>query len=195
MPSALIHLLTGRYFKPDGSIPFFVGTVAPDCVGEREIKDHTHLRDRSDRHEAIVELKNSMDLNDDYQLGALLHLYTDMLWDEGLQKEYKDSYPEPDNAWFRPYRNEISLASSYIFHRSDWGEPLWREMLECPGSLFDGLEDFPAESVRGYLTRNYKWHYENDVGPSPAFPPETVDGFCHDAAQSFTQFLINTNRK
>ncbi|MBQ4055155.1 MAG: hypothetical protein IJD17_05530 [Clostridia bacterium] len=191
MPSALIHLLTGRYFKPDGSIPYFIGTVAPDCVGEREIKDHTHLRDRSDRHEAIVELRDSFDLCDGYQLGALLHLYTDMLWDEGLQKEYKDAYPEPDNAWFRPYRNEISLASAHIFHRSDWGEPLWREMLECPNERFDSLADFPAEAIRGYLTRNYKWHYENDVGPSPAFPPEVVEDFCRDCAAGFAEFLKN----
>ena len=184
-----MHLLTGRYFRSDGSIPFFVGTVAPDCVGERELKDRTHLRDRNDRHEAIIELKNGMDLCDDYQLGALLHLYTDMLWDEGPQKAYKDSYPEPDNAWFRPYRNEISLASSYIFHRSDWGEQLWRDMLECPDEHFDSLADFPAEAIRGYLTRNFKWHYENDVGPSAVYTPEAVDEFCRGAAKSFLQFL------
>lgn len=190
MPSALIHLLTGRNFKRDAGIPFFVGNVAPDCVSEREIKDHTHLRDRTDRQAALTELRDSMDLDDEYQLGALLHLYTDMLWDSGPQKAYKDAYPEVSgNDWFKPYRYEISLASSYLFHNTEWGEPLWREMLDCPAKTFDSLSDFPADAVRGYLTRNYKWHYENDIGPSPAFPPETVERFCRDAAESFAEFL------
>ena len=195
MPSALIHLLTGRNFKKDGSIPYFIGNVAPDCVSERTIKDHTHLRDRSDRHQAIADLRDSMDLTDEYQLGALLHLYADMCWDEGPQKGYKDAYPEVSgNDWFKPYRYEISLASAHIFHRSEWGEPLWREMLECPDERFDSLSDFPCESVRGYLTRNYKWHFENDIGPSPAFPPDVVERFCRETAESFTEFLKN-NRK
>lgn len=191
MPSALIHLLTGRNYKIDVGIPFFVGTVAPDCVSERVIKDHTHLRDSADRHSDIVSLRDSLDLNDEYQLGALLHLFTDMLWDEGPQKNYKESYPEPGNEWFKPYRYEISLASSFLFHRTNWGEPLWRDMLECPNEKIDALSDFPPEAIRGYLTRNYKWHRENDIGPSLSFPPDLVQAFCRMTAEKFIEFLNN----
>lgn len=193
MPSALIHVYTGKLFKDDPSVPFYIGTLAPDCIKEREQKDLLHLRLSDDRERDLAELARKLDLSDQFQLGALLHLYTDWLWDEGPQTDHKNSYT--GETWFPDYRQEINLASCYMFHHFDWAPDLWDAMDACPDALISSLDDYPVEKIRAYLAHNHGWLVEHDVGPSPAFPPDAVERFCIDAAESFGAFISKNQIK
>ena len=106
-----------------------------------------------------------------------------------IKKLLKEAYVG-DN-WFPDYRREISLASCYMYHHFDWAPALWDEMLACPEEYYSSLDDYPAKSIRGYLEYNHMWMDTHDEGPSPAFPPDTVEDFCRQAAESFCRF-INT---
>lgn len=197
MPSALIHLKAGKYaaetlYKNKGKTPdicYYVGNVAPDSVSRpRELKDKMHLRiyPHNERVDHLAEMAHNVG-GDEYRLGALLHLWADLCWDEGPQSEHHNTYVGED--WFHDYRNEISLASSYIYHSEPWGKPMWQNMLasnlerDCVS-----LDAYTADDIRGYLERNGKWHDENVIGPSPAFPPEAVEKFCRECVDSFLKF-------
>ena len=62
----------------------------------REDKDRTHLRNlpETDRVVALAGLAKRLDLSRDENLGAVLHLYTDILWDTSQLKRYIQSYGE-----------------------------------------------------------------------------------------------------
>ena len=188
MPSALIHVLTGKNYLADAGVPFFVGTLAPDCIHGREEKDRLHLRLSADRENDLMRLAGDWGTGDPFRLGALLHLYTDYLWDEGPQTAHKNAYI--GETWFTDYRKEISLASCHMFHRFDWAPALWEQMLACPRETISSLADYPPEKIMDYIEYNRNWLRDHDTGSSPAFPPEMIDVFCRDAARSFEAFLL-----
>lgn len=200
MPSALIHLKTGiiaaetLFCGRTPDISYFVGNVSPDSVSRpRELKDRMHLRiyGHDERLAKLAGMARAVG-DDEYRLGALLHLYADLCWDEGPQTEHHLRYSGED--WFHDYRNEISLASSFIYHNEPWGKKLWRDMLASDiGSYCTSLQGYTADDIRGYLERNGKWHDDNVIGPSPEFPPEAVNGFCRSCAQSFITFFKKEN--
>ncbi len=189
MPSALIHVYSGRIFDPDAGVPFYIGTLAPDCVKERAEKDRLHLRICDDRPGGLANLLKVWGRSDPFRLGALMHLYTDLLWDNGPMEEHKKNYR--GDAWFLDYRHEISLASSYMFHRFDWAPGLWEQIALCPESAYSSLSDYPPKKIKGYLDYNKMWLETHEEGPSPAFPPDYVEEFCREAARSFREFLDN----
>ena len=187
MPSALIHVYAGKLWAPGAGVSFFIGTLAPDCIRERADKDRLHLRLSNDRRGDLAKLLKLWGTDDQFRLGALMHLYTDYLWDNGPMEAHKNSYR--GDTWFADYRSEISLASCYMYHRFDWAPPLWNEMDACPEEAYSSLEDYPAKKIKGYLDYNHMWLDTHDVGPSPAFPPELVEEFCRTAAESFEKFI------
>ena len=187
MPSALIHVYTGRLIAGDPGRAFYIGTLAPDCVREREQKDLLHLRLSADRLSDLAALKKAWGKDDEFRVGTLLHLYTDYLWDIGPMETHKQSYK--GDTWFTDYRREISLASCYMYHRFDWAPGLWKEMNDCPEEKYSSLEDYPPKKIKSYFDYNYLWLETHDEGPSPAFPPELCDRFCHEAAESFKEFF------
>ena len=187
MPSALIHVYAGKLYDPDAGTPFFIGTLAPDCIREREQKDILHLRLSDDRLGGLAGLLREWGTSDPFRAGALMHLYTDYLWDIGPMENHKHSYR--GDTWFVDYRHEISLASCYMYHRFDWAPGLWEQMAACPEEEYSSLSDYPAKKIKSYLDYNYMWLDTHDEGPSPAFPPDMVTEFCRTAAESFAGFV------
>jgi len=183
----MMHLMTARQFNPQGSPIFMVGSIAPDCVGERTLKDHTHLRDRQDRLDALRQLARSLDCKNDFNLGLLLHLYLDYRWDSGPQHQYISQYQGPD--WFPEYRREIALASAWAFHHLDWSEKIWQSMAALPEAQYDLNADFPKEAIARLIQRNHNWHQENPIGPSPAFSHAFNEHFAGLTAQDFRTWL------
>ena len=189
MPSALIHIQTGKYFCPEADVKFFVGTIAPDCTRGRQKKDRLHLRTSRDRNADLKKLRDGYFLEDSFQMGTLLHLFTDMLWDGGPQEDFHRLYPRDTNEWFLPYRRQISIASAYMFNGLSWAMPLWERMLNIDNSQINSVECFPPYEIKRYLEYGYWWHTSNLVGPSTVYTPESVDRFCRSTANLFKEWL------
>lgn len=185
IPSSMIHLLTARKLRCEPSELFCIGCLAPDGVGEREVKDRSHYRSAPDRSAALAALAAKTDPADDYEEGVLLHLFTDWLWDECSFEPYKLAHCQTDPDWFAHYRREISLASTDIFHHSDWAIPLNRRMLAVPISRYGFAEAVTPEAANAYLNRNFKRHSENVTPPSEVFSPEFVEDFTDRTAREY----------
>ena len=204
MPSHSIHLLVAYNFEPNGSPEFYTGCIAPDAVRDREDKDRTHLRDlpEHERPGALAGLSRKLDLSRGENLGAVLHLYTDILWDTSHLKRYIESYGE---GWFLPYRHETAIAGAWMFHHMPHIRRLWEVVADaaekgigfnackavCEG-VFPGCEKLcgtQCGDVRGMILYNFNWNKTHNPEPSQAFPPSVISEFANHAARSFAEFL------
>ena len=170
----MMHLQCAKLYDPDADIAFYIGNEAPDCMDIREIKDKSHLRIYTrDREEKLIEYAHTLDLGDPYQLGVLMHLYTDMLWDLGPMAEHKKNYK--GECWFRDYRWQIRLIGTHIYKSVDWSEQIWIDMCDADESCYDSLDLFPSDKIKNYLIFNRDRDRSKETVPSPEFPPRLVD--------------------
>ena len=129
MPGTGIHLLVAHAIEPDASGAFFFGSFAPDYEQERAPKDAIHLRKEPDRLAALTTLRDGLDMRDDFTRGWVLHLFTDLLWDESLLAQYRRAYTGGDDTrgdWFYPYREELGLTTSYLYRQAPWMDVVMR---------------------------------------------------------------------
>ncbi len=183
-----MHLVCAKLYDPQADIAFYIGNEAPDCMDIREIKDKSHFRIYTDdREEKLTEFAHLLDLEDPYELGVLLHLYVDMLWDRGPMAVHKRNYK--GNDWFHDYRRQIRLIGTHIYKNVDWSKNIWIAMCEADESKYNSLDVFPAEQIKSYLCFNRDRDRSAETIPSPDFPPELVDRFCEDAVKSFKSYL------
>ncbi len=188
MPCAMMHLVCAKLYDPSADVAFYIGNEAPDCMDIREIKDKSHLRIYTDdREEKLIEFAHTLDLHDPYQLGVLMHLYVDMLWDRGPMAEHKRNYK--GECWFRDYRWQIRLIGTHIYNNVDWSKQIWIDMCRADEFEYNTLDIFPSEKIKGYLIFNRDRDRSLETTPSPDFPPDLVDAFCVDAVESFRKFL------
>jgi hypothetical protein len=183
MPSSMLHLYTANRYNLQSSTLFYIGNIAPDCVYERTAKDRTHLRDRENRLNALHELAITLDMQNDFHVGVLLHLYTDYKWDTEITPEYICNYGGEN--WFLPYRNEITLSGSNLYHHTPWSAQIWNDMAEYSEKGYQSISDFPCEDIHAFILRNRTWHSENNLEASKAFTPELTKNFAMETANSF----------
>ena len=188
MPSSMIHLLTAHKVKTVPDALFCIGTLAPDGVSDRAQKDRSHYRSHPDRMAALTALAGKTSPDDAFLEGALLHLFTDWLWDEQSFVPYKAAHETVNPDWFLAYRKEISLASIWIFHHSDWAMPAYERMLAVPLSCYGHPEGIPPEAARAYIERNFNFHAQNNTAPSSVFTQEYVEGFTGAAAKEYIKW-------
>jgi hypothetical protein len=183
----MIHLLTARHFCAGGTPLFYIGAVAPDALEDWRAKDRTHLRNRPDRAAALARLAKGTAPGEGFHEGALLHLYTDWLWDETQLRRWLDSSGGRlgESGWVPAYRREISLASSWVYRHSDWSLPLWEGMLAVPQERYGALPGVTPEEIRDYLTHNFAWLEGNPGPPSAFYPPAEVEAFAESAAAAY----------
>lgn len=192
MPCAMMHLLCARLYDDDAPVAFYIGNEAPDCMDIRELKDVSHFRIYTDdRNEKLIEYARTLDLQDPYQLGVLLHLYTDMLWDFGPMKAHREAYN--GNDWFHDYRRQIRLIGTEMYKRFEWSKQSWADMAEAPTYLYDALCTFPSDKIKDYVTFNKNRDRSNENGESPEFPHDQMVDFCRNTAISFKEWLEKIN--
>lgn len=188
MPSMMIHLLTAYKLKPDtnsmnadSNADWWVGNVSPDAKPmTREEKDISHLRNYSnaDREIKLRKMADALQSDDLYNEGKLLHLYCDYYWDiEAITSYYK--YDTSANN-FRNYRNEIAVASAWLFHTKKWTEKVWQMMLAKPDKTIDET---------AFITRNYDWHSKTDLGVPVFYTPDYIETFTDTICQRYTNWF------
>ena len=189
MPAAMIHMLAARDYDPQGDARYLLGSIAPDYAFDRAFKDAIHLRDVPDRPAALSELRAGLDTSDSYSLGWLLHLFTDMKWDESFLADYRAAHEGEEN-WFRGYHKELHSAGYALYHRYEWADKACGDILEVDlTTLPPALPGDPAqiEEFRTILmekTRESPPDIHSDV-----FPAEKVERFAADTAAAFRAWM------
>lgn len=186
MPSSMVHLLAAYKYNPNASKEFLIGNIAPDVIKGWKEKDRNHLRDREDRLGALRELAYRMDLQDDYSMGILFHLYLDYKWDIDPREKFTKEYE--GYTWFEPYRHEIALAGAWLYHHTDWSERVWKELMAYPLEKLKNNE-YDIDEIEKHIALNYSWHSDNDIGPSLFFTPELIEEFTSRVVLEFKDWL------
>ena len=189
MPSAMIHMLTARDFDPAGDDRFLLGSIAPDHAFDRKYKDAIHLRDKPDRLAALGELRDRLDLRDSYALGWLLHLFTDLRWDDSYLKAYREAH-ESEGEWFPGYHKELHSAGYALYHRYDWAEEACAAALRVDLHTLPGELPGTPEQIERFRSILMEKTRESDPAiASEAFPPEKVEPFAAETAADFRRWL------
>ncbi len=189
MPAAMIHLLTARDYDPRGDARYLLGSIAPDHAFDRAYKDAIHLRDVPDRLKALGELRSGLDLADSYSLGWLLHLYTDLKWDDSFFARYKAAHEGEDN-WFRGYHKELHSAGYALYHRYDWAEKACADILAVDLSTLPPA--LPGDPVQMEEFRTILMEKTRESAPdirSDVFPAEAVEAFASETAAGFRRWM------
>lgn len=187
MPGSMIHLLMAHKVNPKGSTLFYMGNIAPDAVINWNEKDITHFRNLPDRSEALAALALKTSPSDDFAEGVLLHLYIDWRWDTLVRDEFIKTV---DSDWFAKYREELSLAGGYTFHHTGWAKDLWEQMELFDVYKYGKIPGATAEELRDFISRNNKWHNDNNTESSTAFTPDFINDFIIKIADEYTQWKI-----
>lgn len=187
MPSSMIHLLAARKHWLQGPSSYFAGTLAPDAIGERTFKDALHYRDQPQRLSALAGWVRSHDMADPYTHGFALHLYVDVLWDQGPQVDFRALYKDGD--WFLPYRSAINEASCWYYHHADWAPACWNQMADycraLPRAVYCGI---PAQALEDAVLRNQHWHQQHSPASSGYYTPQLIEDFTTNAAEAFARW-------
>ena len=189
MPAAMIHLLTARDYDPDGDARYLLGSIAPDHAFDRAYKDAIHLRDVPDRLKALGELRSRLDLRDSYSLGWLLHLYTDLKWDDSFFARYRAAHEQEEN-WFRGYHRELHSAGYALYHRYSWADKACSDILGV--DLTSLPPDLPGDPAQMEEFRTILMEKTRESDPdihSDVFPAETVERFASETAEGFRRWM------
>ena len=186
MPSYMIHLLAARLADDTRGPLYYVGSLAPDaCRSSWREKDHAHLRDHPDRAQALAAIARRVDPGDDFAEGALLHLYVDWKWDTKHLRRWLDVNDAGDYQWVEGYKNEISLASAWLYWSHDWAPGLWESMLATKPGDYGELEGIAPEDIYSLMSRGHRWLREHKGPPSAFYPPDVAERFARETAKGY----------
>lgn len=152
MPTSIIHLKIGyeyakRHQQYDNK-QFYLGLIAPDAVNlngfaEKEKRWHAHLRDKnlevwkSNITNFYRKNKEHFDIN--YIYGYLIHVLTDIFFDE---KNPTELFPKIENRVGKEKLREEYSKQMDLFERSQLTTDWWKY-------VEDELESSQAEEING----------------------------------------------
>ena len=102
MPSSMIHLSVAKRINSNTEIDFYIGNLAPDSILDSKKKEENHLRNNPNREIALKEFTSTIDKNNVYLKGIVLHLFVDWKWDTLMMAEFAK---KNGDGWFPKYRN------------------------------------------------------------------------------------------
>ncbi len=183
MSSIMVHVLAAYRYKSDADVAFYVGSAAPDVIEDHIRKDHTHFRDRTDRLQALNELANTINWENEFEIGVLFHLFLDYHWDKGPIQDFKDHY-KGDN-WFLDYRKEIGKIAVWHYHKEPWSNKVWNKMREYTLPVEETICEIRRDELSLFLIKHHSRYIETKPIVAEFFPPEMVDKFIEGVINEF----------
>jgi hypothetical protein len=114
-----------------------------------------------------------------------LHLFVDWKWDI----ELKDPFMVAEgDGWFPKYRPELGLAGGYAFHHTAWSRKTWTAMDAVAISEYGAVDKASPVEIKNFVSFMNRWHNENNIGPSSAFPPERIEQFIDKTVRDYVDW-------
>jgi hypothetical protein len=198
MPSTMIHLLVAYEINPKAPDLFWIGNFAPDYTNDRQFKDEIHLRNTVNRMEALKKLREKIDDNNPFESGWLLHLFVDACWDKMMIPAFQQKYENNcvDQDWFIKYREEISLASYYLYHHTDWAPQIWIKILNADLSSIVSVLPITQHETEWYRKRLYSRHAESNFNSvSAEYDKEQIMSFSRKTVLKYKEWMGINNEK
>jgi hypothetical protein len=121
---------------------------------------------------ALSQFAKSIEKNERFSEGILLHLFVDWKWDEDLRQQYIRNYGFDD--WFLPYRSEIGLLSAQLYHYYGWSKKVWEDMLSCNISKFTKNDVIRSENIIDFIERANNYHIKNPLAQPSFYTVEAI---------------------
>jgi hypothetical protein len=182
MPSTMLHILTAYKVNPNASDLFWIGTIAPDAFISWKEKDKNHFRHLEDRESKLRTLSKSIDNENSFDEGVLLHLYLDWKWDLGPQRELRR---EHKGDWFNLYEKEMISSSIWLFHNKSWCKRIWLEMLDCEENKYGTIDGLVSNDIKEYIKRIFEYHVQHRSDVPSIFTPGLIETFTDFVAQEY----------
>ena len=192
MSSIMVHVLAAYRYKSDADVAFYVGSVAPDVIEDHLRKDHTHFRDRSDRIQALNELADTIDWENEFELGVLFHLFLDYHWDKGPIQDFKDHYTGEN--WFLDYRKEIGKIAVWHYHNEPWSNTVWSKMREYRLPVEETICEIRRDELTSFLKKHHTRYIETEPVKAEFFPPKMVEDFIDKVIRAFIDWKKELGR-
>ena len=165
MPSAVVHLKAAYDLKDILSVKdtgqFYVGAVSPDAVNidgfaPQDIRYPAHIRStdyaqwKHNVADYIIDKSDDYKNNTDFFKGFLLHILTDIFWDELVQPLLFSALQE--NGAAAQQLRELKWQELYRFNAALAGDWLYKEVLPKIGEVtrFDGISTVTPEVLEKY---------------------------------------------
>ena len=173
MPSAVVHLKAAYDLKDILSVKdtgqFYVGAVSPDAVNidgfaPQDVRYPAHIRStdyaqwKHNVADYITDKSDDYKNNTDFFKGFLLHILTDIFWDELVQPLLFSALQE--NGAAAQQLRELKWQELYRFNAALAGDWLYKEVLPKIGEVtrFDGISTVTPDLLEKYvrhLTTDY----------------------------------------
>jgi len=184
--------MVARKAYSDAGIAFFVGTLAPDATApydnmDKEKKDKIHYIGVPDMEAALKDF--ALKAENDYLKGFLLHLYVDWKWNTTYLSDFVSKNESGLQKWYSLYDTENRQMTSYAFYSTEWASELYDQMEKWDYTGFVDTEFITKDVSQNWVLSAKKWLSDNKLDPSTAFPPELIEKFASDTADSFIEWL------
>ena len=206
MPLPMVHLSTAVKINTlQGlKIPeFYLGSISPDAVHMRtgfvrEDKTRSHCNARElaaiDELDSLCAMiKKRMGKEREFLLGYLVHILTDLFWEDTILKTYGERYAAdatPIQDKRMAYYNDTDQLDFYFYEKESWRPEIWK--------MLDRAENFSVEGavnkdeVAAWNQRTLNWYSSGKsqhTNPIKYITYEDLDNFTSYAAEKCEEYL------
>jgi len=206
MPLPMIHLSTAVKIKTLHGLKspeFYLGSISPDAVHMRtgfvrEDKTRSHCNARV--LEAIEELdsmcvmiEKSVGKEKDFLLGYLVHILTDLFWENTIYKTYNERYeadPAPIQDKRMAYYNDTDQLDFAFYEKEIWRPKVWEMLTEAQDFAVEDAVN--KEEVAAWKHRTLTWYNSGKsqhTKPIKYIAYEDLDSFTSYAAGKCEEYL------
>lgn len=202
MPASLTHLLVGweyqKKYPVDKVEQFYLGCVAPDCVNvggfaSKEVRMKAHLRDwdleKWKQNAKVFYQRQTGNMEESYLLGYILHIFTDIMWDECFEQRLKEGL-----AALGLHKEEVEQqrwSEHYRFEYTQMEEDWWKEVVEALKRATPvPINNLPVAQIAGERDESIRMELKPEDRRAPlVIRREWMDQLAIDAAEEMGRWL------
>lgn len=206
MPLPMIHLCTAvkiNSLKCSKSPEFYLGSIAPDAVHMRpgfvrddKVKSHCNAREIAaiGKLEPLCEkIEKSVGKEQEFLLGYLVHILTDLFWENTILKTYEKRY-EADLAPLQDrrmaYYNDTDQLDFAFYEKESWRPGIWELLGQATVFSLEGAVS--SEEVAAWKSRTLNWYHRGKsqhTNPIKYISYEELEAFAGSAAGKCDEYL------
>lgn len=206
MPLPMVHLSTAEKINTLQCLKspeFYLGSISPDAVHMRagfvrDDKTRSHCNARvfaaiEELAPLCVRIENSAGKEREFLLGYLVHILTDLFWEDTIFKMYGERYemdPAPIQDRRMGYYNDTDQLDFAIYEKESWRPKVWEMLTQAEDFAVE--EAVTMDEVAAWKHRTLNWYNSGKsqhTNPIKYISYEDLDGFTSYAAQKCEEYL------
>ena len=206
MPLPMVHLSTAvkiNTLQGLKSPEFYLGSISPDAVHMRtgfvrDDKPRSHCNARmltsiNELDSLCVMIKNSVCKEREFLLGYLIHILTDLFWEDTILKTYGERYeadPTPIQDKRMAYYNDTDQLDFAFYEKENWRSEIWEMLAQTKDFAVENAVNKDEVAAWKYRTLNwYNSGKSQHTNPIKYINYEDLDNFTSYAAEKCEKYL------